>query len=192
MQENLKIATHNSATGEESFWLSLPLVPFARTQSKTILQQWASGCNMFDLRAKYAFGKWRAAHGLWFSKKSMEEILYQLNSYAATGKIYVFLTYEGRVDNAEDFIPQALLWKNKYQNIIWGDICAKYKDKGIKVDYSEPLIKGDPKCEGGKQAFLPLNGKTWHTFIPIPWLWKQFYFKHVEFNRDYYQFVDFL
>lgn len=187
----LKIGTHDSITGEKSFWLSLPLVPFARTQSKTIKEQYYAGCRVFDIRAKYAFGKWRGAHGWWFTSKGLEEILCQINGWADISPICVHLTYEGKAKNSAEFKKQAEIWIEKYSNIIWGPICTKYSDNSLKVRYTV-LIPPQQGAFGGTQAFLPLDGKYWQTWIPIPWLWKQFYFKNVEFNKEYYQIVDFL
>ena len=189
----LKKATHDSATGEKSYWLSIPLIPFARTQSKTIKKQFEAGCTMFDLRTKFAFGEWRAAHGLWFSKRSMESILEEINEYAKDKpkSIVVFMTYEGRNHCVLDFKEKVLEWKEKFQNIGWGVVCTKYTDNTIVVNYGV-VMESEPNLPGGTQAFLPLDGKRWQTLIPIPWLWKQFYFKHVEFNEETYQFVDFL
>jgi hypothetical protein len=47
------IATHNSATGEKpANILSWFLIPFCRTQSKTIKEQYEAGCRLFDLRVR--------------------------------------------------------------------------------------------------------------------------------------------
>ena len=55
-----KIATHDSATGEKGKGiLSWLITPFAKTQSKTIKEQYESGCRMFDLRVRKKFGEWR-------------------------------------------------------------------------------------------------------------------------------------
>ena len=49
----MKIATHDSATGEKGKGLlSIIGTPFARTQSKTIKEQYDTGCRMFDIRVK--------------------------------------------------------------------------------------------------------------------------------------------
>ena len=47
-----KIATHDSATGEKGMWYCIPLIPFAKTQSKTLKEQYDAGCRFFDLRVK--------------------------------------------------------------------------------------------------------------------------------------------
>lgn len=188
------IGTHDSATGEKPTWWSALLTPFARTQSKTIKQQFDAGCRLFDLRTKKVFGVWRGAHGWWYTKRSIADILSELNELSVgNNKLCVHLTFEGKTKNSKEFIEAVKIWKEKYSNIIWGPISSKYGEssKGIIVKY-DVLIGGDPGSYSGKQAFLPLDGKHWQTYIPIPWLWKQFYFKKVDFNEKYYQYVDFL
>ena len=50
----MKIATHDSATGERGQgFLSWLVTPFAKTQSKTIKEQYEAGCRMFDIRIKH-------------------------------------------------------------------------------------------------------------------------------------------
>lgn len=189
----LKIGTHDSVTSEKPLWWCWPLTLFARTQSKTIKEQYEAGCRLFDLRTKKILGKWRGAHGWWFTKKSLDDILKELNNYAKLDALCVYLTYEGKTKNTKEFLEKVKEWKKEYPNIIWGSICSKYGEKssGIKVSY-DILIKADKGAFPGEQAFLPLDGKHWQTYIPIPWLWKQFYFKKVEFNDNIYKYVDFL
>ena len=65
------IATHDSATGEKGkgilSWLG---TPFAKTQSKTIKEQYEAGCRMFDIRVKLIDNEWYCAHGLWRTKRT--------------------------------------------------------------------------------------------------------------------------
>lgn len=189
----LKIGTHDSMTGERSMWISIPGIPFARTQSKTIYEQYCAGCRLFDLRTKKVFGKWRGAHGWWYSKKSTEEVLACLNVLSTkSDPINVSITYEGRLKNAGEFEEVVKGWKEKYGNLRWGPVAAKYKnDHTLKVEYGN-IMEADKDFQGGPQFFLPLDGRTWHIILPIPWLWKQFYFKKVEFNTKEYRIVDFL
>lgn len=180
-------------TGEKSFWLSLLLIPFACRQSKSIYKQWEAGCRMFDLRTKKAFGLWRGAHGWWYTAAEIEDTLEMLNklSNEERGKIEIALSYEGRSKNATEFRQQAKMWKATYKNLVWANVSAKYSDNSLKENY-KVLIPADKGAQGGVQSFLPLDVKHWQTLIPIPWLWKLFYFRKVEFNTEQYQFVDFL
>lgn len=43
-----------------------------------------------------------------------------------------------------------------------------------------------------KGHIVTRDGHSWHTYIPIPWLWKKIYHNHPEFNAEQYTLVDFL
>lgn len=188
----IKIATHDSGTGEKSLWFCIPLIPFARTQSKTIDEQYNAGCRLFDIRCKKVLGRWRIAHGWWFSKKTIDEILFEFNKCI---NIHITLTFEGREENSKEFLKQVFIWKQKYRNIHYGPIAAKYcKDsKGIKVKYGY-LEEGDKNWLDAPTVskFVKLDGKTLHILLPIPWLWKKIYYNKPTFTQDYYTYVDFL
>ena len=48
-----KIATHDSATGEKGKgFLSFLVSPFAKTQSKSLQEQYDAGCRSFDIRVR--------------------------------------------------------------------------------------------------------------------------------------------
>ena len=187
----LKIATHDAATGEKpANFLSWLMIPFARTQKKTIKEQYEAGARMFDLRIRKHKNAWHMAHGLFLTKKTFVDILNELSSFKET--VYILVTYEGKLvkeDELAKFIAQVNYFKENYPKVKWGPVAVKYTDNDAKVDWKTILDGKFPKNE---QAFLPLDGRHWQTFIPIPWLWKQFYFKRVEFNTDVYKFVDFL
>lgn len=186
-----KIGTHDSVTGEKPTWWSSLLTIFARTQSKNIKEQYYAGARLFDLRTKKVFGVWRGAHGWWFTKKSIEDILSELDSYAEIDKICVHLTFEGKTKNSVEFTKKVNEWKEQFSHIIWGPICTKYgtQTKGLKVKYDR-IMPGDKDSWGGIQSFLPLDGR-WQTYFPIPIFWKLFYFKNIK-EMDCWQWVDFL
>lgn len=188
----LKIATHDSATGEKGKGLlSIIGTPFARTQNKTIKQQYEVGCRMFDIRVKLFNGKWRCAHGLWKSKRLAIDIIREINSFDE--KCYVTLTYEGTSKKKEEFIQFVEKIKKECTNIHWGTISVKYGENAhlLKVEYGfvSSAEKGFPAAI---QGFLPLNGKTWHILLPIPYLWKKIYNDNPKFNETYFTYVDFL
>lgn len=175
----MKIATHNSATGEKGHgilsWLG---TPFARCQSKTIEEQYNAGCRYFDIRVKYTNRGWICAHGIWQSKRDLHDILNQVNAY---GDCFVMLTYEGEAP--EDFLDVVDLWVKTYNKITYTSINTKKPVwKTLRIYHGVPL----------KSAFKNLDGTTWHTYIPIPWLWKKIYFDKPTFNDDYFTLVDFL
>lgn len=195
-----KIATHDSLTGEAGIWWSWLLTPFAKTQSKTLLEQFRAGCRLFDIRAKYIAGKWRGAHGWWFTKKSLVELLKDL-MIEATEKnqvVHVTITYEGKwnkTDKFIEFVENDLKFLYESDHIKMGPVSAKYgkNSSGIKVSY-DTLKDAEPYWidSNAEQFFLPLDGRSWHTYLPIPWLWKKIYFNNVEFDEYTYKWVDFL
>lgn len=187
----LKIATHDSATGEKGKgFLSWLGTPFARTQSKTIKEQYEAGCRMFDIRIKLIKGQWRCAHGLWQSERFAVDILKEINGFE--DKCYVTITYEGTNKRREEFVNFICKIRKDFPNIRFGNIAIKY-GKGsnlfkVKYDYIYRTVNW-PSCVS---KFLPLNGSTWHILLPIPWLWKKIYYNKPEFSEDYYTYVDFL
>lgn len=187
------IATHDSATGEKGkgilSWLG---TPFARTQSKTIKEQYEVGCRMFDLRVKLTNkNEWRCAHGIWVTERIAEDIIRELNSFE--DKCYVSFTYEGNKDNVYEFTKFINDMQEKYTHFVWGGIAVKYGEGShlfkVKYDYLKGYPAGWP---ASKQGFLPLDGRSWHIILPIPWLWKKLYNNNPVFNEKYYTFVDFL
>ena len=190
--KKLKIATHDSATGEKGKGLlSLIGTPFARTQSKTIKEQYEAGCRMFDIRLKLIKGEWRCAHGLWKSKRTALEILTEIDSFK--DKCYVTLTYEGSGKKKEEFVKFIDELKSTLKHITWGGISIKYGEGSnlfkVKYDTISSYPKNWPACVS---KFLPLNGSTWHILLPIPWLWKKIYYDKPEFNEKSFTYVDFL
>ena len=187
-----KIATHDSATGEKGEgFLSWLLTPFAKTQSKTIKEQYDAGSRMFDLRVKLINFEIKCAHGLWHTKRTAYSILKEINNFK--DRCYVTITYEGGDEELNIFSHFADAIQNEFTNIIYGGFAIKYgkKSKGLKIQYD--YIKSYPKgWPINKQGFLPLDGRSWHTYLPIPWLWKKIYHNKPEFNEDHYIYVDFL
>lgn len=188
-----KIATHDSATGEKpKNFLSWLMIPFAKTQSKTIKQQYEAGCRMFDIRVRFdkSLFKLYCAHGLFMTKRTAYDILQEINSFEDS--CYVSITYEGKLSNSSKnfFIELIEEFQVKLTNILWEQTAVKYTNNDIKVDWEVIL---PAKCsEKAIQGFLPLDGKNWQTLIPIPWLWKKIYFNEPIFSYEYYTYVDFL
>lgn len=191
----VKRATHDSATGEKGKgFLSFLVAPFAKTQSKTIKEQYDAGCRSFDIRVrKDKDDIYRCAHGLWMSRKSATEILSEINSFPETCQVCV--TYEGYIDDSADYglFEHYCEWcKTAFRGITWGKFCIKYNKKStVKVSY-DVVIPADKNYEGGIQGFLPLDGRSWHTYLPIPWLWDRIYHRPHNFRIDKFTFVDFL
>lgn len=189
----LKIGTHDSATGEKGVWWSLPLSPFAKTQKKTIREQYDAGCRLFDLRIKKVKKKWRMCHGWWFTKRTAESIFEELNSFEDACSVTI--TYEGKTKNTKEFLLFVHDIKAKYTHIKYGEVSSKYGEdsSGIKVKY-DILMNGDPQWIDApcRSHFLKLDGRSWHTYFPLPWLWKKIYYNEPDFREDIYTYVDFL
>ena len=192
-----RIATHNSATGEKgTFWSSF-VAAFSKTQYKTVKEQFKAGCRYFDFRFKKTKKGWKMAHGLWRTKKQAEDIIADLNILAATDRentVYAYLTFEGKYANIGNFEAFCDYLNETYTNIKFTSVDAKYsgeKKNPFIVDYKH--IKTYNSCPiGGKQGFIPLDGKHWQTYLPIPWLWDQIYTRPHLFNEKTFLFVDFL
>ena len=189
---SLKIATHDSATGERGKgFLSWLVIPFAKTQSKTIKQQYDAGCRMFDIRVKLIDNEWHCAYGIWHTKRNVEDILNEINNFSDT--CYVTVTYEGNSDNLFEYTIFIDRIQKKFNNIIWGGIGIKYRKDAhllnVKFDYIQPYPSDWPVTRRG---FIPLDGSSWHILLPLPWLWKKIYYNKPVFFNNIYTFVDFL
>ena len=88
----MKIATHNSGTGESGGGIfSFLGSPFSKCQSKTIIEQYNYGVRLFDLRVRKYKDKWVFAHGLWHSKTSIFKVLNDLNYFSDFQQIDEFV-----------------------------------------------------------------------------------------------------
>lgn len=183
-----KIGTHNSATGERAGnILSFLLTPFARCQSKTIAEQYEAGCRYFDLRVDKDM---RLCHGIWKSSVTLEHVLAKLCfiNGVMPQPIYVMVTYEGSLNVYEE-----ARFEEQIRNIVNG-----YYNGGIvltAINVKKPIWRCVWSSVNAPQTvskFKNLDGSTWHTYLPIPWLWKKLYYNKPEFNEREYTLVDFL
>lgn len=178
-----KKATHDSATGERGYGLSFLMALFAKTQSKTIKEQLDAGVRYFDIRVRKTRRGWVCAHGLWTTRKKAEDILAEIN---AVKGCYANVTYEGW--GTDDYEATVDGWVAKFRNIKFSHINIKYTE-GLALKWKCIKVLNRVSCE---DHFFKLDFRSWHTFLPIPILWKQFYYKDVEFNVTTYRFVDFI
>lgn len=198
-----KIATHDSATGEKGKGiLSIIGTPFARTQSKTIKEQIEAGCRLFDLRIRNTKRGWVCCHGLWQSVKTVDEILKEINS--VKGNVYCNITFED--DFVDDKTKKVTLYNVLGQFIKSDTTEEEFMDKidsivktyshikfcDIAVKYPMWRVVRRDNSVRSVSKFLALNGTTWHTLLPIPWLWKKIYHDNPEFSDEYFTYVDFL
>lgn len=189
----LKIATHNSCTAEPSKGLlSYLALPFARCQSKTVIEQFQAGCRYFDFRVRLCRdGKYRPAHGLWTCKRTVDDILEQLNVEAINhtykqdadqAPTYISIIYEGECDYIPGFLTQVNQWIKRYNHLTVVEIGLKKPWKSIYT----------PKTVHFKYGFIPLNKQHWQTWIPIPKLWQLIYYPKPTFDNTTFKMVDFL
>lgn len=179
------IATHNSGTGEPSKGLlSLLVLPFAKTQNKSIVDQYNEGCRYFDFRVKFDGWKLPLAHGLWTSKTDLFDAVYSLKSRKDW---HCTVTYEGELDNEfaeNEFIEKVMSIFN----------CAKCDKQLIYIAVKSPwrTIKSCNPDIPFDYGFKPITSDNIRWFLPIPWIWDVFTSRPHTFNEDKYTMVDFL
>lgn len=179
-----KIATHNSATGERGYFLYKIFSLFSDCQSKTIKEQFIAGCRYFDIRILKSRGEWYCGHGLWRTKKTAQSIVNQIVMLARSVNepTYVSFTLE-RGSNYSEFMIFVSELQQMYSSLNVTTINYKLpKWRCVKVVNDIPTIN----------KYKMLDGSSWHTFIPIPKLWKKVYYNKPIFNNDVFTFVDFL
>jgi hypothetical protein len=195
------IATHNSGTGEPSknILYSL-LIPFARTQSKTLRDQVLSGCSYFDLRIKYDgymdIGRFRICHGLWKSKLTFKDALNSIY-FALNGidSVNLMVTYEGKfpefiteslfIEDVQNFVSSYI---SSYEGYVFGTF--NITSINVKKPIWHSIYQENTNLKY-IQGYKNLDGSSWHTYLPIPWLWDKIYGNH-NFSEIIYIFVDFL
>ena len=97
-------------------------------------------------------------------------------------QVEVSVMYEGK--GHADFGNFATMVRTHSRNIVWGKFCCK-KSRTV-YQYA------DPSYSGGKQGFVVLDGRSWHTYLPSPWLWNLIYTREKKFDEEKFTFVDFL
>lgn len=177
-----KIATHNSCTGEKGYsWRKL-FTLFSRCQNKTIIEQYDVGVRYFDIRIKRTKRGFVAAHGLWESKEDLYTLLERLNNHAES-ICFISICYEGERKDAYETLDFIYSLKTSFDKLIFIYYAVKKPEWTIIETYHSVL------CE---QCYKVLDFSSWHTLIPVPILWKQFFFKKVEFNDKQFKMVDFV
>lgn len=188
-RKGVLIGTHNSATGEKGRGLLSWLVtPFSRCQSRGLKCQWMAGCRYFDLRVTLCKdGVWRAGHGLWTSKDTIYDMLDLIDSLACNydQTAYVSLTLErGGSYLCDELVRMASeRMKKAGCRILFTYVAYKRPKWTLYHKFYDVAIK---------QGYVNLDGSTWHTYLPIPWLWKKVYRDKAEFDEESFTMVDFL
>ena len=177
------IGTHNSGTGEPSKGLlSLLVLPFAKTQSKTVYEQYAHGCRLFDFRVRYDNNTLRIAHGIWTSKTTLINILSALKSrhdWLCT------VTYEGSLDNElakQEFIERVLTIFKSYN-------CEKAL---VSIGTKKPWVSLTTlKTVDTRDNYKGINFETPRWMFPVPWVYDRLCSRPHTFNDSVYTIVDF-
>lgn len=168
------IATHNSGTGEASGGiLSHLVIPFARCQSKTLLQQLNAGARYFDFRIRRHGDKYVFAHGLWYSKQDAESLIWKLakSAYFLRINIFASFTYEGELD-----YTHRLGFMNWVKNI-----CDRSL---ISLDYIavrkpswEKIFENKDLTHILEYHFYPINFNSgnYRWLFPVPRFWSLIY-----------------
>ena len=165
----MKLASHNSGTGEKPYniWAKLFGI-FCKCQDKTIAEQYQTGVRLFDLRVREIDGVWRLCHGIAQYSKTLDEVFTEFLAlhYKTNEDLIVMLTYEGKVSPSKEywFIEEMTSMVSKYPYILLGSISIKKPKWKTLV-----MTKNQPTCI---QNYPKLIG--WKALLPIPILWNIF------------------
>lgn len=184
----MNIATHNSATGEKGGGLlSFLVAPFSICQSKTLVEQYNHGCRYFDFRVRWNEDResWYFAHGFWESKESFHTLAKRLYEHVKekNNNVFVMLTYEGDCD-ADEIRELADLFEQ------WFPKHFTLTTVNIKKPHWRTIITKDNLPH--KNCYRMLDGRSWHTYIPIPWLWAKIFPENYDYEPYLFNFIDFL
>lgn len=179
------LATHNSGTGEQGYgWWSFLYAPFAKCQSKTLVEQFREGVRLFDIRVRKRGDKWVFAHGLWESEDAVGYALSDLNLVAfKTGeKAMLMVTYEGECSDKKSFVAEVETWSMYF----WLEIA--------EVNVKRPKWRCLRRFKNVRysRCFRVLDGTTWHTLLPIPWLWAKIGSRTERYEGKGYKMLDFI
>ncbi len=177
------IGTHDAVTGEKSKWYCLPLVPFARTQGKTLCEQYDEGSRLFDIRVRKIGDTWYGAHGMWHTEQPVTELLTALSAHA-TEQVHMQVTYEGteKEARANDFEVFASILMACY-DFTFHDFCCK-----------KPWVR---ISKGNAHGALTVHQKFdviqgWRCLLPIPWIWHKIRMLRITVLEKGYNYIDFI
>lgn len=187
-----KIATHNSGSGEKSKnFLSKLGEVFAKTQDKTIKEQWQAGVRYFDLRVN---DKLTICHGLWEANKNLYDILDLLDKFAITdkqNKTYYQITIERDYKNWKKLADKLDAIKSMYPNIVCTKINRKYPTWECIYSYVKLPCATDYISVPTPKQYLNMSIKDWKRYIPIPRVLHKSYKRKHNFNKQMFVMVDF-
>lgn len=181
----LKIATHNSGTGEPSKnWVHCLFTPFSKCQDKTIKEQLELGVRYFDFRVNKNL---MLCHGLWVSKTSLDEALKMLDAFPEV--TYYRVVIERK--NANYLLP--ILMQNtaeRYKNTKCTEIIQKKPTWKTLVLYKRIKLKTGFISVPTPEQYFKLSVRPWKRYIPIPRVLSK-YAKY-ELNDRIFTMIDFV
>lgn len=187
----MKLATHNSATGESGKNLLHSFFSiFAKCQDKTIREQYEAGVRYFDLRVDKDLV---LCHGLWKANKNLADIMTEIGRFEE--EVYVTVTVERKYD-AKSY---EALCKKIRQTI---NLRAKGKAKLVYIAHKLPkwtiiaayhnvLVARNYLSVPTPKEYLALAHKDWRRYIPIPRVLKKITQK-VAYTDNWFTMVDFV
>lgn len=190
----LKIATHDSGTGERGLTIFHDMFSFfSKCQDKTIVEQWNNGVRYFDLRVSKSL---HLAHGLWESKITLEEVLNGLNELAkddSKNPTYIMITIERNYNDEiiYELVSYLRSLKKKYSNLIFISINRKRPKWETIVFYKQVKCVSDYLSVPWITEWKKINLKNWKRYIPIPRILHKNHVRKYPFNGEYFVMVDF-
>ena len=181
----LKIATHNSGTGEPSKnWVHRLFTPFSKCQNKTIKEQLESGVRYFDFRVNKDL---MLCHGLWVSKTSLDEALKILNEYPEITYYRVVIERENANHLLNTILQNTV---HRYKRCRITEVIQKKPIWKILIMYRNVPLKTGFISVPTPEQYFKLSVRPWKRYIPIPRILSK-YAKY-EFNNDTFTMVDFI
>lgn len=188
----VKIATHNSATGEKSRGLfSGATKCFAKTQNKTIREQYEAGARYFDLRVDKNLV---LCHGLWRANKTLQDVVMEMRRYV-TDSVYVAVTIEHNYSAKviewlkDDIFDTINLRGGGKVKLVY--IAKKKPDWEVLKVYRDVKVIPAYLSVPTPSQYLTGEIKDWRRYIPIPAYLKKIT-PEIEYEGDGYVMVDFL
>jgi len=194
-----RIATHNSGTGEVSKnLLRMIVVPFARCQRKSVIEQYQAGASYFDFRIRNSGDAWVFAHGLWESKVNPFVVMQTLDGLCAKDgrEVYISFTYEGYL--------RGELERKEFCDMIDNNLAFCQHIRPVYIQIRKPSWETLHLWESivMSHRFWEINAQTARFLLPIPYLWhvlkKKFgkpdddVDEEDRWGRKVFAFVDFL
>lgn len=188
----MKIATHDSGTGEKSKnFLHRQFELFAKTQTKTIEEQWSCGVRYFDLRIDKNLC---ICHGLWKANKDLFDILSLLEylSCKSNEDSYYTITVENNFKGVESFIESIKDIRHNYSKTHC--VCINRKKPEWKTIYKflDVPIRADYISVPSFNEYSKFTFKKWKKYIPIPKVLNKNYTRKYKFNNNFFVMVDFI